>query len=47
MAGIAWAENAEDWFNEGIKALWSEDYERMKKCFKKALADLAIATEGT
>ena len=38
MTWIAWAENAEDWFNEGLKALGTEDYEKAIKCFKKTLA---------
>lgn len=38
MAGIAWAEKSEVWFNEGIKALEAENYEKAIKCFKKTLA---------
>jgi len=30
VAGIAWAEKSEVWFNEGVKALEVEDYEKGK-----------------
>ena len=38
MAWIAWAEKSEVWFNEGIKALEVEDYEKAIECFRKTLA---------
>lgn len=36
MAGIVWAETAEDWYNKGYAALETENYDETIRCFKEA-----------
>ena len=37
-AGMASTKKAEDWFNEGVKALEAKDYKKAIKCLKKTFA---------